>query len=83
MEVIKIAVQKWKDRDKPVLTEFAKVDIHGKVEGVAILEKGMKSGKTSLIILSKVADENIALEISANHFNAIASALKGAEQTFK
>lgn len=51
---------------------------------VAILQAGMQSGATSLmIILEKPDGETIYTEISAKEFGALASVLKGAEDRFE
>ena len=56
-----------------------------KLFGMAILEAGMESGKTSimLIIPDKQLGENIVVQLSADHFEMMAAVLREARQRFK
>lgn len=56
--------------------------IQGIVEGFGILEGGMESGKTSVVLVKYSGDTAVVLEMSAEQFEVCYMALKGAEKRF-
>lgn len=59
------------------------VKVHGNVDKAGILEGGMVSGKTSVMLIGKNAEgEYAALEISADLFETLAGAVRGARARF-
>ena len=57
--------------------------LRGEIKEFSILEGGMVSGKTSVALVAKLDDgSDVFLETSADLFNAMHSALAGAEIRF-
>lgn len=50
------------------------------VERVAVLQGGMLSGAASVAFVSRLANQLVVLEMSADHLEMLASAVRGARQ---
>ena len=61
----------------------ARYHVRGDAMGVAILEAGMQSGKTSVMIGVDLGDCSAVIETSAAMFDAIASGVRGAAERFE
>jgi hypothetical protein len=68
----------------PLFPEFqGKKVIHAEMTHFAILEGGMQSGKTSVMLLTPLNDnEFIQTELSAEMFNNLAIAVRSAAERF-
>ncbi len=77
---VQLRIQEWKDADKPLFPELSPAAcIHGTLESVGILERGMESGKPSLWLNVKLPDGRYATaQVSADMFETLAGALRGA-----
>ncbi len=83
LTVIKIC---RKSQKEPAFPEITKENFSSELdaEGIAILEKGMVSGKTSVGIVLKDKDGKYFMtQLSADQINHIKSAISGAESFWK
>lgn len=79
---ITIKVQ-LKSEGVPILDVKPESIVQGELKTFAILEKGMKSGKTSVSFHIELPDgTNVIAQTSAAIFDGMAGALKGAELRF-
>ena len=83
-----VIIHKGEPTIETVLNETAKSGekqfLKGRLESVGILEKGMVSGKTSLMLhLITEDNQNIIIETSAAIWHGVQSAIQGAEINFK
>lgn len=83
MPHIKIVIREKKD-NTPAFENLSESDtVWVEPDGFVILEGGMESGKTSVALSFKLPDGKTAIaETSAEIFNGMAVALRGAEQRF-
>ena len=83
MEVLKIKIQSIQDaKDGIGLTDSKVIPTMTKDITIGILEGGMQSGATSLMIILKVGDKEYAAEMTPGHFEMLKSAYKGAVERF-
>lgn len=67
----------------PVLFPELKPDSEGELIAVGILEQGMTSGNTSIMLFIEHPDGLTTLQLSARVFESLASAVRGAMQRFE
>lgn len=87
MSVINLRIQSLEDVKKGIPL-FEGMTIENTVENadvlnIGILEHGTVSGQTTIIFAIKHEEKYVLAEITANQFNAMQSAFKGAEIRFK
>jgi hypothetical protein len=69
--------------DPVAFPEYSGHYVEGSNVAVAILEKGMQSGKTSLTFLFDLPDgKHAGFQMSADMFESVAAALRGARERF-
>lgn len=66
----------------PTLFPEINPTMNGDLDAVGILEAGMESGKTSLMLLIKTPKGHVACQLSADMLHSIDGAVRGAEQRF-
>lgn len=81
---VEIRIQGLEDVGNALYPELAKETVkhHGAVTHIGIMEHGMTSGKTSVMIFGQDEKGIVALELGAEMFDTIAGAVKGAVQRF-
>lgn len=85
MEPLRVVIQSLKEAAKgtPLLENSPPIENYTRCDlTVGILEGGMQSGKTSLMILLQDGDKVYYAEMSANHFEALGHAVRGAQERF-
>lgn len=84
MAHIEIRIQTIEERQKqnePLFDKISDDSIHCQVDGFAILEGGMRSGKTSCAFVSR-EHGGVIMEISAEMLHTCLAGLNGAEMRF-
>lgn len=85
MNVLKIVINSVEDAKAgtPIVDTSTKENMQEGEMTFAYLEKGMKSGKTSVMVIIKLADGTHAIgECSGDNFEKAHSAFKGAKERF-